>query len=111
MKNESKRQRMILFHHCLCYAHCPVALDGGGRATRRATQRVSSSSTAPREEDTNVFGRLRGTVDSDESGDEEITSKQTMGTTMDKGDNQETRKKRRRLDSSSEDDDDDDNFV
>lgn len=87
-----------------------IASDGGGRATRRATQRVSSSSTTPRGEDANVFGRLRGTVDSDESGDEEITSKQTMGTTMDKGDNQETRKKRRRLDSSSEDDDDD-NFV
>ncbi|XP_029213129.2 myb-like protein X isoform X2 [Acropora millepora] len=87
-----------------------IASDGGGRATRRATQRVSSSSTVPREEDASVFGRLRGTVDSDESGDEEITSKQTMGTTMDKGDNRETRKKRRRLDSSSEDDDDD-NFV
>jgi len=87
-----------------------IASDGGGRATRRATQRVSSSSTAPREEDANVFGRLRGTMDSDESGDEEITGKQTMGTPTDKGDNQETRKKRRRLDSSSEDDDDD-NFV
>lgn len=87
-----------------------IASDGGGRATRRATQRVSSSSTAPRGEDANVFGRLRGTVDSDESEDEEITGKQTMGTPTDKGDNQETRKKRRRLDSSSEDDDDD-NFV
>ena len=91
------------------WSYCPVALDGGGRATRRATQGVSSSSTAPRGEDANVFGRLRGTVDSDESGDEEITGKQTMCTPMDEGNNQETRKKRRRLDSSSEDDDD--NFV
>ena len=49
-------------------------------------------------------------MDSDESGDEKITGKQTMGTSMDEGDSQESRKKRRRLDSSSEDDDDD-NFV
>ncbi|XP_068703550.1 uncharacterized G-patch domain protein DDB_G0278987-like isoform X2 [Montipora foliosa] len=82
---------------------------GGGRTTRSTTQ-PAPPSVVSKVEGANVFGQLRGIVDSndsDESGHEKMTGKQALNSPVDKGDYQENRKKRPRLDSSSDDDSDD----
>lgn len=87
-----------------------ITADRGGGRTTRSTTQPAPPSVVSKVEGANVFGRLRGIVDSndsDESGDEKMTGKQAMNSPVDKGDNQENRKKRLRLDSSSDDDSDD----
>ena len=63
--------------------------------------------TAARGEDANVFGRLRGIVDSDESGMRRLQANKLWAHLWTKAIARKA--ERRRLDSSSEDDDD--NFV